>query len=201
MTPKTLRALAKAAGYQPSKIFRMKPEEVQELLKEKFDDIDSYDDTKAQELIKQLTQPKKSEEVPTKAEAKQETTTETTTEAPAKKRTRRTKAQIEADKKAAEQQTATPEATPDKKETPRRSRKKKKSSVPITPSNLATGELLVIKERLEGLEESIEKINNILLDITSFLSWYHNAKIDPREPIENLADIDWDACIDDQLKK
>ena len=36
VTPKTLRRLAKAEGFKPATIFRMKPEELIELVKEKI---------------------------------------------------------------------------------------------------------------------------------------------------------------------
>lgn len=212
---KTLRALAKHSGYQPSKIFRMQPAEVLEMLTEKYPDVKEWDNDKALATIEELTSapssPKEEEVVKDTEEPKAE-------ESPKKKRTRRTKAQIAADKeKVLEKETQTEKVVtmPSKKEreAPSRKRKKKRTPVLSSPSSVGvdnTEILLILKEmanRIKELEGSVEEVKNenrnltvSLDDLSMFLTWFHNVKIDPIEPIESLSSIHWDATIADQVK-
>lgn len=198
--PKTLRALAKASGYPPSKIFRMQPSDIVTLLSEKFTDIGEWDDNRAKKEL---------ESINAKPDTKKETKEAVSTEKADKpKRTRRTKAQIAADKAAAEAaaQNTKPAEEPkkadeanDNKHTPRRQRRKKKTPVAASTATTASADIQVLKERLINIEDTLTKFGAVLDELTLFMTWYHNAKIDPQEPIESLNDIDWKACISDQL--
>lgn len=203
---KTLRALAKHSGYKPSSIFRMQPSEILEMLTEKYPDVKEWDESKAKSVIAELLK----EAAPAKEEAK---VSETPKEAPKKaepkaepkKRTRRTKAQIAADKKAAEEakDEATAVTKDPKRETPTRTRKKKKSPVPVqtVTAGVSSEDVAVLKELVSCLQEDMQRLTRMVDDVSMFMAWFHNVKVDPREPIEHLASIDWDACINDQIKK
>ena len=216
VTPKTLRRLAKAEGFKPATIFRMKPEELIELVKEKIADVDSWDDAKAEEHIKSLvSKTPDSATPPTEVKASEPAKKEKT------KRTRRTKAQMEEARRleAAKREEAVLDvkktldelekeglvATVDigltkgkDRDKPSR-RRKKKNPVPITSTTGQLGDLEELKERIINLEEANKSLAATLRDISLFFTWFHNAKIDPTEPISTLHEIDWKGCIDDQL--
>ena len=211
--PKTLRALAKHSGYKPATIFRMQPSEILELLTEKYSDVKDWDDAKAKEVVNNLVAAPKSTTTPA-------VTTEKTAEEPAKptkRRTRRTKAQIAADKAAAEAKAATDGDTnvttgnknvtdsvknsEEKRATPSRKRRKKAAvAIATNTSGVSAEDMAVLQETVLTLQGEVGRLTTALDDITMFLTWFHNVKIDPREPIGHLAEIDWQSCIDDQTK-
>ena len=197
---KTLRALAKHSGYKPSTIFRMQPSEILDMLVEKYPDIKEWDENKAKATIEGLTAtPEKPEVV---KESIKEVVKEEVKTKPSGKRTRRTKAQIAADKKAAEDETAKKAESEDKRDTPTRTRKKKKTPVPQSSiGGVSSEEIDVLKEMVTTLQEDVTRLTQMTDDISMFMAWFHNVKIDPREPVEHLASIDWAACISDQVKK
>lgn len=202
---KTLRALAKHSGYKPSTIFRMGPSEVLEMLVEKYPDIKEWNDEKAKAKVKELTSVEQEKTVePPKDTKEPEPKKE---EKP--KRKRRTKAQIAADKKAeaAKEEVPSvvekPEPTEQQeiREKPVRQRKKKKRTPVLSVSSGSSEDIAELRERLITLESEVNKLLCMADDISMFLAWFHNVKIDPQEPIEHLGDIDWAACIKDHIKR
>ena len=204
---KTLRALAKHSGYKPSSIFRMQPSEILEMLTEKYPDVKEWDEAKAKsvidDLLKKTSEPAVQAEEP-KAEPVQKTESKSKEKAEPKKRTRRTKAQIAADKAAAEAEAASKAETTDtEREKPNRRRKK---TSPVLAESVSSGgvsseDVAVLKELVGCLQEDVQRLTRMVDDVSMFMAWFHNVKVDPREPIEHLGSIDWDACIKDQMSK
>ena len=89
------------------------------------------------------------------------------------------------------------------RDTPSRRRKKKRTPVSVQSdgSGISSEDLNVLKELVGCLQEDVQRLTRMADDVSMFLAWFHNVKVDPREPIEHLGSIDWDACINDQIKK
>lgn len=201
VSPKTLRALAKTLGFEPSKIFRLKPEELETMVKESIPEIDTWGDSEAESYIREASSSKQPEKQEEPKPPEEEAT----------KRTRRTKAQMEETRKieAAEKTeelkkvTKLAEKQEDTEQQESREnpfRRRKKNPVPKTASTIVDGNIQELIERVVNLEQDVETIKKTMKEISSFLTWFHNVKIDPAEPISSLGEIDWDGCIDDQLK-
>lgn len=211
MESKLLRKLAKIAGFPPQNVYRQRPADLQEMLKEKWPDIDEWDAAKANEVIEAASASSKKET----EEVKENETVKEEAKSPPKKakRTRRTKAQIQADKEkeaAAKKEEDAPKekAVVEKKPLPTR-RRKKKAPPQNTLENVLLGKLALLDERLTNIEASLAKRSTkqhtgyddaALTDIAAFLAWFHNT-IDTKDPITSLSEVDWEDCIDSQIKK
>lgn len=201
---KTLRALAKHSGYKPSSIFRMQPAEILEMLTEKYPDIKEWSDAKAQEEITSLTSSSKPETKEVVTETKPEVAPTTTSEP--KKRTRRTKAQIAADKEKSEaveeesSESSESTTTSARPSVPSRKRKKKTPVLQTNIGGVSSEEIDVLREMITTLQEDVTSLTRALDDVSMFMAWFHNVKVDPSEPIEHLASIDWAACVEEQCK-
>ena len=210
MESKLLRKLAKIAGFPPQNVYRQRPADLQEMLKEKWPDIDEWDAAKATEGIEAAAAeatPKQEEEVKT-VETKKEEPKPSPKKA---KRTRRTKAQIAADKKAAEKQEEVETKSVVKDKSLPTRRRKKKAPPQNTLENMLLGKLALLDERLTNIETALAQQGSaslggavpdaaLLKDIASFLAWFHNT-VDSKDPIASLTEVDWQDCIDAQLKK
>ena len=205
---KTLRALAKHNGYKPSSIFRMQPDEILSMLTEKYPDIKEWNDAKARATVEEITAgpaviPPKETTVGSAEPVVESEKTDVKKKEP-KKRTRRTKSQIAADAAATSTKTDEPKEADAAVErtAPTRKRKKKKTPASIEAVGSASSEeIAVLRELLTTLQEDVSNLTRMTDDLSMFMAWFHNVKVDPREPIEHLASIDWAACIEDQVKK
>ena len=201
---KTLRALAKNAGYKPSSIFRMQPSEILEMLTEKYPDIKEWSEDKAQKAVAESAsnavtsvldteeEEKAVEKQPVKEEKKAKTKT------PVKKKPEVKEA--EEVEEPEEVNTVPAEETPEPRDMVTRQRKKKSPVLPQSVGGVSSEEIDVLRELVTTLQEDVTRLTRMVDDVSMFLTWFHNVKVDPREPIEHLGAIDWAACIDDQVK-
>ena len=200
VSAKTLRKLGKQVGIQPSKLFRMKPEEVSSVLEAEYGlkDLGSWGDADAESWIaSQKEQEAPKEEAPVEQQEK-EVVEEKPKPAPkktSKRAPRKTSKKAEVAEKV--------EAKEEQEDKPRR-RRKKKSTVPGAAPTFSKGSIEgsveELKERVIGLEGEISELKATLKDLTAFMTWWHNLQLDPKDPITSLSAVDWEGCIDDQMK-
>lgn len=199
VSAKTLRKLGKQVGIQPSKLFRMKPEEVSSVLEAEYGlkDIGSWEDADAESWIaSQKEQEAPKEEAP--VEQQEEVVGEKPKPAPkktSKRAPRKTSKKAEVAEKV--------EAKEEQEDKPRRRRKKKSTvsgAAPTFSKGSIEGSVEELKERVIGLEGEISELKATLKDLTAFMTWWHNLQLDPKDPITSLSAVDWEGCIDDQMK-
>lgn len=201
VSAKTLRKLGKQVGIQPSKLFRMKPEEVAEVLEKEhgLKDIGVWEDSDAENWI--------SEQKVSEAVNSEEEVVETIEEKEAPKEEAK-KSPKKAPKKAPKKEEAI-EQVEERNDTNvenRPSRRRKKKAVPfsdVAPTfskGSIEGSVEELKERVIGLEGDIAELKAAIKDLTSFMAWWHNLQLDPKDPITSLSAVDWEGCIDDQMK-
>ena len=177
---RTLRNLAKLAGFEPDQYYVLKEEALLEMLKQKWSDIGKWTKEDAAKLLG---------EAKAKAKEKKE-------KIPATPRNRRTtkKESVSKSKPSSEGK----DSKDVSRELPVRKRKKK-TPVAITMQNSNSEKLNVLEERLITLEMKLNSLVTSIADISLFLAWYHNVRIDRSNKIAELEEIDWESAIKDTL--
>lgn len=198
---KTLRALAKNAGYKPSSIFRMQPSEILEMLTEKYPDIKEWSEDKAQKAVAESASNAVTSVLDTEEEEKAVEKQPVNDEKKAKTKTPvKKKPEVKKVEEPEEAETVHTEEIPEQRDMVTRQRKKKSPVLPQSVGGVSSEEIDVLRELVTTLQEDVTRLTRMVDDVSMFLTWFHNVKVDPREPIEHLGAIDWAACIDDQVK-
>ena len=226
--PRKLRTLGKAAGLNVRLMFKMSPEDILKALKEinpeLFSDVESWDTAKATTVAAELEEAKQAkkekpetataeeppvqEKTEAKTTARKNTATKKKTE-PAKKSgsgaksTQSSKQSGSKQKEAAKKQESA--ATAERKQ-PNRKRPKKNRSGDTNVRN-SQADILEMKERLVFLEDQlvgartmISEMQAMQTEMMLFFTWWHNEYLnEDAEP--EIIGIDWQACIDAQLKQ
>lgn len=208
VSAKTLRALAKEVGHNPAQIFKLRPDELEKLLTENYADLSTWDDVKAEAEIQNLKGGTKAEPVveePALVVEEKPVVAKKEPKAPKLK-----KVNVEDIHSEIESVLQTPSSLdtlvhfPKEEERHLPTKKRLKKKVPMfiaADSSNKSADLEELKERIINLEMDNKVLLQKLNDISSFLAWFCNSKIDPTEPIKSLDDVDWDACIDIQLSE
>ena len=197
VSAKTLRALAKEVGHNPAQIFKLRPDELEKLLTENYADLSTWDDVKAEAEIQNLKGGTKAEPVAEEPALIVEEKPVVAKKAPKAPKPKEVKVEdINAEIESVVQTPSEERHLPTKK----RLKKKVPMFIAADSSN-KSADLEELKERIINLEIDNKVLLQKLNDISSFLAWFCNSKIDPTEPIKSLDDVDWDACIDIQLSE
>lgn len=213
MDAKKLRALAKEAGIEPRKTFRLSPPQLAEALKEvssDYEDVETWDNTKADECIKKLksSASNASREEKEESQESEESIVEeeskplplVTPDKPTKQISTK-KSTPKKEKKSAVKETQ-PSETSREKPSKRRPKKNKNNAVPGVSNSedvmLVNANVETLQADVEELKSQLSETQEMLRQTMLFFTWWHNKYLN-EDPEPEILGIDWESVIKEQL--